>query len=62
LKLRDLLRINEKLQPFSFIEGRKKFQLLELSGGEIKKIREKKKKKYLVVGPTLELCLFHMPP
>jgi hypothetical protein len=45
LKLRDLLRINEKLQPFSFIEGRKKFQLLESSGGEIKKIREKKKRK-----------------
>jgi hypothetical protein len=60
--LRDLLRINEKLQPFSFIEGRKKFQLLESSGGEIKKIRGKKREKYLVVGPTLELCLFHMPP
>jgi hypothetical protein len=42
--LRDLLRINEKLQPFSFIEGRKKFQLLESSGGEIKKIRKKKRK------------------
>jgi len=41
LKLRDLqLRINEKLQPFSFIEGKKK-----ISGARIEWRRDKKNKR-----------------
>jgi hypothetical protein len=63
LKLRDLqLRINKKLQPFSFTEGKKKISGARIEWRRDKKIIGKEREKYLVIGPTLELYLFHMLP